>query len=174
MQSRSRRHEALVLTYVQPPNEDDAGNQWKGLRVMLQWLLHDSARCSCADVVVLVSKGVPPEQRLVLEQDGALVLEVSNPGIELRGGEDNWHFSWAKLVALGLTQYERVIVLDLDMVVLDRVESLFSWADEHFMPSCSIGAVADIEWHPDNPEGMFNAGVLLMFPSTTTLKELVR
>jgi alpha-N-acetylglucosamine transferase len=82
--------------------------------------------------VVAVTDGIGAEDRAVLEADGCLVREVEpiRPPSGLRDSYANARFAevWTKLAVWRLTEFERLVVLDADMLVTQNMDELFTVA----------------------------------------------
>ncbi|GAA2020365.1 glycosyltransferase family 8 protein [Nakamurella flavida] len=79
--------------------------------------------------VVMVTDGIGPDDRRLLEADGCLVREVRplRPADDGVDGYANARFAevWTKLAVWGLTEFERVVFLDADMLVTRSMDELF-------------------------------------------------
>lgn len=84
---------------------------------------------SAYPLVVAVTDGIGPEDRALLEADGCLLREVEplRPPSGLRESYANARFAevWTKLGVWGLTEFERLVVLDADMLVVRDMDELF-------------------------------------------------
>ncbi|HEX8498444.1 MAG TPA: glycosyltransferase family 8 protein [Actinomycetales bacterium] len=95
-------------------------------------VLHASLRRSGTThpLVVLVTPGVDDESRRLLLADGCLVREVPSlrPPSHLEARYANARFAevWSKLSAWSLVEFERLVVLDADMLVVAGMDELFS------------------------------------------------
>jgi glycogenin glucosyltransferase len=90
-------------------------------------------------------------------------------------------WTYSKLHAWRLTEYEAVVVLDLDMLALRDPSDLFDYSLKQMRAEGKqIGAVRDRPMIPCFPPVMaqtrsvFNAGMLLLIPNQTTFAHLVR
>ncbi len=81
-------------------------------------------------LVVIVTDGIDAQSRQLLEDDGCLLREVEplRPGSELQDHYANARFAevWTKLAAWRLTEFERIVFLDADMLVTKNMDELFS------------------------------------------------
>ncbi|MDQ2756893.1 MAG: glycosyltransferase family 8 protein [Actinomycetota bacterium] len=81
-------------------------------------------------LVVLLTDDIDAADRQVLQDDGCLlhVVEPLRPAKGLEGSYANARFAqvWTKLAAWQLTDYERVVFLDADMLVTQNMDELFS------------------------------------------------
>lgn len=81
-------------------------------------------------LVVMVTDGIDARSRQLLHDDGCLVRDVDalRPPTELHARYANARFAevWAKLAAWRLTEFERVVLLDADMLVTRNMDELFA------------------------------------------------
>ena len=80
-------------------------------------------------LVVMVTDGIDAAGRKLLEDEGCLVrsVEAIRPGSDVQGHYANARFAevWTKLAAWGLTEFDRVVALDADMLVTQNMDELF-------------------------------------------------
>lgn len=96
---------------------------------------------SAYPLVVAVTAGIGAQERAVLEADGCLLREVDplRPPIGLRESYANARFAevWTKLGVWRLTEFERLVVLDADMLVTQNMDELFDLAlDDDEIAAC--------------------------------------
>ena len=75
-------------------------------------------------MVVLVTDGVSMDSISILKSDGCFVKKIDvvpNP----KSDEIRYKWVYTKLRAWELTEYDRVVFLDADIVVLDNIDELF-------------------------------------------------
>ena len=92
-----------------------------------------AASGSQAPLVVMVTEGIDEQTRRLLQDDGCLLRDVAplRPG----GGSDdsyaNSRFAevWTKLAVWGLTDFDRVVFLDADMLVTRNMDELLRLVD---------------------------------------------
>lgn len=136
------------------------------------------------DRVILVTPDVQQEYRIYLKKFYTHIIEVdyidANPSIFL---EEDTRFTkvFTKLQCLGLVQYQKIIVLDSDMIILKNIDHLFSLE--------TPAACLRIYEHPyDHPYGMkiplekmctdgklfggINAGLMLLEPNLMEWDEI--
>eukprot|EP00271_Cylindrocystis_brebissonii_P012038 TRINITY_DN30094_c0_g1_i1.p1 TRINITY_DN30094_c0_g1~~TRINITY_DN30094_c0_g1_i1.p1 ORF type:complete len:575 (-),score=88.81 TRINITY_DN30094_c0_g1_i1:1003-2727(-) len=110
------------------------------------------------DMVVLVSAGVSQRSVEVLQADGWRVDRVNL----LRNPNDNYRASfwgvYTKLNVFNMTQYERVVYLDADTIVLSNIDELFG---------CH-GFCANLK-HSER----FNTGVMVLEPSAEVFESML-
>ena len=85
---------------------------------------------SAYPLVVMVTDGIDAHARRVLEDDGCLLRDVEplRPAGGLQENYANARFAevWTKLAAWGLTEFERIVFLDADMLVTQDMDELFA------------------------------------------------
>lgn len=112
-----------------------AGRAWAALLTQPSYLTGVRVlRASLARVgspypfVVVVTPTISLEDRALLEADGCLVREVApiRPPAGLRDSYANARFAevWTKLAVWTLTEFERLVVLDADMLVVQNMDEL--------------------------------------------------
>ncbi len=93
--------------------------------------LHASLRRTGTEhpFVVMVTDGVDDDARSLLEGEGALVRELPraapDPRLEAHYANARFVEVWSKLGAWGLTEFDRLVVLDADMLVVQPMDELF-------------------------------------------------
>lgn len=169
------------------PDEQDT--YFVAARVLIYQLLHapHTHTNTSLDVVVLATTDVRASKIARLAADGARVLvadPVSSPWI--KSGEPRWADVLTKLRVWALTEYEKVLFLDSDMLLLDRMDGIFAdpatkpqppdlkLADpsEPTLPATYVLAAQAIQnqrMHPYPPDGgdYFSGGFFLCQPSLT-------
>ncbi|CAK0828720.1 unnamed protein product [Prorocentrum cordatum] len=94
-------------------------------------------------------------------------------GSHALGNMENWHGIFTKLRAFSLVEYEKVLFLDLDMLVLDSLDALFDltppaamvkgrWQPDHGTELDGRFFFPPEQWN--EPHGGINAGVMLLRP----------
>jgi lipopolysaccharide biosynthesis glycosyltransferase len=85
---------------------------------------------SAYPLIVMVTDGIDDRSRKLLADDGCQLYDVEplRPAEDTEDGYANARFAevWTKLAAWRLTEYERVVVLDADMLVVQNMDELFS------------------------------------------------
>lgn len=110
------------------------------------------------DLVLLHDASIPPEKLAALTAAGwklRLVKRIRNPKAE-RGTYNEYNYT--KLRLWLLTQYRKVVFVDSDIVVLQRMDALFRFPQ--------ISAVG-------NDGSIFNSGVMVLEPSQCTFRGLM-
>jgi alpha-N-acetylglucosamine transferase len=152
-------------------------------------------------LVVVVTAGIGAADRAVLEADGCLLREVEpiRPPSGLRDRYANARFAevWTKLAVWRLTEFERLVVLDADMLVTRNMDELFDLAlDDDEIAACHACrcnpnriASYPASWTPagcaytiiaashdgaqEVPDPYFNGGTLVLRPDQRVFDELV-
>ncbi|HEY0239989.1 MAG TPA: glycosyltransferase family 8 protein [Friedmanniella sp.] len=151
-------------------------------------------------LVVVVTNGIGADDRAVLEADGCLLREAApiRPPSGLPDHYANARFVevWTKLAVWGLTEFERLVVLDADMLVTQNMDELFSlelaegeiaachacrcnpnriptypasWTPEH----CAYTHVAAGDPTAAAVDPYFNGGTLVLRPEQRVFDELL-
>ena len=157
---------------------------------------------SAYPLVVVVTDGIGPDDRAVLEADGCLLREVEpiRPPSGLKDSYANARFAevWTKLAVWALTEFERLVVLDADMLVTQNMDELFDvpLADDEIAAChacrCNPNRIASYpaSWTPAGcaytyqsrtgatlparlPEPYFNGGTLVLRPDQRVFDALV-
>ena len=140
-------------------------------------------RVTNLDMLLMVLEGrIPSRDRAALRHEGWMLCAV--PVIANPPAADENRFTrariYSKLAAWNLTEYEAVLLLDLDTLVLRDPSDAFTSvlprmrarnqtlgaSIDHPMP----GGLCGSYWAPGHPT--FNAGVLLIVPSTDAFERL--
>ena len=136
-------------------------------------------------LVVMVTDGVDDHSRRLLTEDGCRLIDVEplRPSSSTEDRYANARFAevWTKLQAWRLTEFERVVFLDADMLVRQNIDELFSLdlaagtiAATHAC-RCNPNQIASYpaSWTPDNcgytastsqRENYLNGGLLVLTP----------
>ncbi len=167
------------------PDEED--EYFVATRVLAYQLLHspDTATNSSIPFVVLVTPDVAESKVERLRKDGATVKVVEKIKQEwMKPGMPRWRDMLSKLRMFELTQYEKILFLDSDMLIAKRMDGIFTDEttkplqskpelvrhDEAPIPSSYIFAAQtyiDQRRHPYPipPSNYFSGGVFLAQPS---------
>ena len=110
------------------------------------------------DLVVMCTEAVSKETKEVLESDGWIVHQVGNIKNPY---EDTVYFSgvYSKLHIWNMTDYERVIYLDSDTLVVSNIDHLFD-----------CGTFCASYRHSD----LLNSGILVVEPSLAVFNDMVK
>ena len=152
-------------------------------------------------LVVVVTDGIGPDDRAVLEADGCLLREVEpiRPPSGLQDHYANARFAevWTKLNVWRLTEFERLVVLDADMLVVRPMDELFEVELDGDQVAachacrCNPNRIASYpaSWTPANcfythlcdgdadtvdpRDAYFNGGTLVLRPDQEVFEELL-
>ncbi|KIX93270.1 uncharacterized protein Z520_10913 [Fonsecaea multimorphosa CBS 102226] len=123
------------VVYLAPTEKEDAGEEdtednvyLTSVRLLTYQLLHDpeTRTNSSIPIVVLVSPQVSQSKRRFMESEGAWVAEF--PSIELetvKPDRPRWKHAMDKMNVFRLTQFEKVLLLDLDIVLFKPLDAIF-------------------------------------------------
>lgn len=159
------------------------------------------AKAQRGQYVALVSSEIPTEYREVLELFGIKVSlyparPVFRPAYETtkKSTQDRDRILWQKIRVWNMTEYERVIMLDYDLVILDNFDELFDTetliagvpmlhVEEKvvFWEEPQVGDHLESVWHglvkktslPRPGWTGLNSGVLFLRPDTETFSDLI-
>jgi lipopolysaccharide biosynthesis glycosyltransferase len=120
------------------------------------------------DLVILVGKDVSASVVKFLKEKAfclKMVRDIANPyasGNDSRGKK----YMYTKLRAFELTEYEKIIYLDADMVICGNIQSLF---DKEHMSAVIAGGVL-----PENGSWVdFNSGLMVIQPELATFNSML-
>jgi len=108
-----------------------------GARTLIYQLLHNplTRGSGTIDFVVLVADSISQQRRDRLTADGAIVIEAPHLKGDERyqwikpGGFGRWASVLDKMEIFRLTQYERILLMDTDVVVVRPLEGIFTSAE---------------------------------------------
>ncbi len=154
-------------------------------------------------LVVMVTDDIDAPSRQLLEDDGCLLrpVEPLRPASDLQDSYANARFAevWTKLAAWRLTEFERVVFLDADMLVTQNMDELFSlelapgtiaachacrcnpnriasypasWTPENCF--YTHGDLLEHTTEPDAVDHYLNGGFLVLTPDETVYAALVQ
>ena len=135
------------------------GNFMLGTRVLGQTLRETN---TSKDMVVLCMRTVSAEAVSVLQADGWIVRYIDNipnpyAGHSSRG--DYFSGAYSKIHIWNMTEYDRVVYLDSDVVVVSNADHMFNCGT-----FCAVFRYADL----------FNSGSMVIEPSTTIYKDMLK
>lgn len=107
-----------------------------------------------------------------LRQVGWIPLVVQNIPPPLKGTWSHFINQFTKLTLWNMTQFDSIIYLDSDNLVLDDIAHLHELVADPSRTRFEFAAVAD-NWHGKFAYH-FNAGVLVLHPSAAVFNELIR
>ena len=81
--------------------------------------------------------------------------------IKTNMGIGRWNYTFDKLNIFSLVEYDKIVFLDLDLLILKNIDHLFNWD--------SIAAGLDMPWHDDE----FNSGVMVIEPNMDLYNDMI-
>ncbi|KAI3634763.1 hypothetical protein MIR68_007144 [Amoeboaphelidium protococcarum] len=129
------------------------------------------------DIVVLILDHLHPESLDVLCQLNVHVLKVDyidNPYIDAMVSSRQLH-NFAKLRAWQLVKYDRIVVLDSDMLILQNVDHLFKSSAEFAAVLNYESPFSKFQYQANNISlsQTFNTGLMVIKPSLNTFNQMV-
>lgn len=132
------------------------------------------------DRVILITPDVRPEFKSILEKVYTHVISISyisaNPTIF---AEETTRFRdvFTKLEALSLIQYDKIILLDLDMIICKNMDHLFKLAPpaaclKKYNPAYGVIIPSEMICSNSRLVGSINAGLMLLKPDATELSAI--
>lgn len=124
-------------------------------------------------IYVLVSSNLNEESIKLIKQNGAKVLETSEVEIPVeikkrneKLGYSRWNFTFEKLQVFNLDQFDKIIMLDSDMLVKRNIDKLFE--------KPSLSAVCAGDKYPKNIDWKgLNSGIVVIKPNKKEFLRLV-
>ncbi|MCJ1458587.1 hypothetical protein MMC28_008960 [Mycoblastus sanguinarius] len=106
---------------------DESDPYYIGTRVVLYQLLHDpvTRTNTSIPVVILATRDVAPRRIARLRKDGADVRIVDKVKIPSMGEGGRWQDVMTKLRVFELVEFEKVVLMDSDMVIINRMDGIF-------------------------------------------------
>ena len=126
------KHEYAYAGFLAAPEEnyetDDEDLYFVATRMLAYQLLHDPKTKTNTSIpfLVLVTEEIAESKRERLRLDGAIVLEVPKLNLpSIHPSRDRWRDVMSKLYLWHLTQYQRILFLDSDMLIAKRLDAIF-------------------------------------------------
>ena len=126
-------------------------------------------------LVVVVTNNINPYSRNILSQKKIQTIEVENFFYRPEcvkafsaWGMPHWKYTAAKIRIFGLTEFEKLVYLDSDMMVLRNIDHLFDCPDGSAAEDSSIIFEENIESHKQ-----LNSGLLVIVPSKEKEQKLI-
>lgn len=118
-----------IATFLTGQNTDDA--YFVATRVLTHQLMHaETTKCDPEKVtfLVLCSESVSTEQKNILRNDGATVLEVRDVPVNwwIHSGVQRWKEQFTKLRVFEMTEYKRILFIDADILVTSKIDGIFN------------------------------------------------
>eukprot|EP01027_Heterolobosea_sp_BB2_P010012 GEZU01014743.1.p1 GENE.GEZU01014743.1~~GEZU01014743.1.p1 ORF type:complete len:314 (+),score=77.21 GEZU01014743.1:164-1105(+) len=119
---RQQKEAYVTIMYGGTPKDYE---YFLGIRVMWQSLRESG---TTRKMITLVTPDVDPEMRRIFEEDGSEVREVGyveNPYEGQDKYNNRFKYVLVKLLAWNMTEFDRVILLDADLIILENLDELF-------------------------------------------------
>ena len=120
----------------------------------------------------VLSLSVDNEVQKELEQEGIGCIRLAHAAVDGNvnpegQGFSHWNFTFDKLQIWGLTQFEKIVFLDSDMLIVNNIDELFE--REPFSAVCADSS------YPGNEgwAGGLNSGLMVIEPDKETEKQLL-
>ena len=121
----------------------------------------------------VLSVSVEDNVQKELEQEGICCIRLAHAAVDgninPEGlGFSHWNFTFDKLLIWGLTQFEKIVFLDSDMLIVRNIDELFEC--EPFSAVCADSS------YPGNEgwAGGLNSGLMVIEPNIETEKQLLQ
>lgn len=119
------------------------------------------------DFLVLVTNNLPKNILDSLSKHNIAFTEIQdidNPTII--GEERRWNYTYPKLNIFGLNQFDKLVYLDADMLILENIDELF---DKPHMSAVNAGGMLPdfLHWQ------QLNSGIMVVEPSTDLLLDML-
>lgn len=112
-------------------------------RMLAYQLLHDPETRTNNSIpfIVLVSPGVSQWKRHRLQSEGATVVEASAVNVSwIKPGRDRWAHVMDKLNVFRLVQFEKILLLDSDIVIFKRLDPVFESPETDIMTNLGVSS----------------------------------
>lgn len=114
------------------------------------------------------SKTLPQEDILELELEGIKCKRLETSALEhidrpLHNTCEHWNYTFDKLLIWGLTEYDKIVFLDSDMLIVNPIDELFE----------KEGKSAVIDEPFNNPVHSLNSGIMVIKPDTVFMQTLI-
>jgi alpha-N-acetylglucosamine transferase len=138
----SPKSKNAFCVFLAEPNEaikeGEEDYYYMGTRMLIYQLLHDPETKTNTSIpfIVLVTAEVPQSKRDQLTHDGATVLQVEEIQFDwIKPGRPRWKHVMDKLHVFELIQFEKILLLDSDIVVTKRLDNLFDEVEANVLPN---------------------------------------
>lgn len=124
--------EYAIATFLTGEATDDS--YFIATRVLTHQLLHSNAtKCDPDNItfIVLCSETVSREQKDILRDDGATVVEVRDVPVNwwIHSSMTRWKDQFTKLRVFEMTEYKRMLFVDADTLLTGPIDSIFDEAE---------------------------------------------
>lgn len=146
-----------------------------GARMHAYQLLHDPQTRTTHSIpfLVLVTSQVEQEKRDQLTKDGATVIEIPQVAVPewIHPGRARWSNVLDKLNVFKLTDFDKVLLLDLDMAIVKPLDDVFR--DPAAAVSTNLGLLSrTVADEPSQPQSYVMAGYSGLFDQYHNMKLL--
>lgn len=121
----------------------------------------------------MLSVSIDEETEQILEREGIHCIRLSHSAVTgninpLGQGFSHWNYTFDKLLIWGLTQFEKIVFLDCDMLIVRNIDGLF----EH-EPFSAVSADSS---YPGNESwvGGLNSGLMVIEPNKNVENKLLQ
>ena len=121
----------------------------------------------------MLSVSIDEETEQILEREGIRCIRLLHSAVTgninpVGQGFSPWNYTFDKLLIWGLTQFEKIVFLDCDMLILRNIDGLF----EH-EPFSAVSADSS---YPGNESwvGGLNSGLMVIEPNKTVERQLLQ
>jgi len=145
-------------------------NYLKGVLVLYQSLKNTNTPYP---LVVLLSERISDNTEQILRQNNIKTIRIVNPvNMEItsninKTGSTHWNYTFEKLYIFRLTQFEKIVYLDSDMLVLENIDELFE--KEHMS---AVGPAGGKFPGNESYNGL-NSGLLVIKPDAKVFEILI-
>ncbi|KAL6707317.1 hypothetical protein ACN47E_004305 [Coniothyrium glycines] len=165
----------LSATTLEDGDEDlEHDNYFLATRILVWQLLHvPRTRTKGIDVVVMVTPRVSKSRITRLRQDGAIVHTIDFLQSEThweKGDSNRWNNVMSKLRVWQMTQYDRILMLDSDVMLLHPLDGVFDDPAAQIRPT--VDEDEDREFPETNNPTKFTPIEGIELPSTYLLASL--
>lgn len=138
-------------------------------------VLHRSLKASESryPLYCALSVSIDKETEHILEREGIRCVRLLHSAVTgnvnpLGKGFSHWNYTFDKLLIWGLTQFEKVVFLDCDMLIVRSIDGLF----EHE----AFSAVSADSSYPGNESwvGGLNSGLMVIVPDKEVERQLLQ
>lgn len=120
--------------------------------------------------VCVCSKNISEEMLEPLKREKIKFIRLNRSAIDCQqtpnknNGFEHWNYTFDKLLLWGMTEYDKIVFLDSDMLVLDNIDNLFDYPD---FSAVQAGYCQNKTWT------RLNSGTIVIEPNTDTCNKLI-
>lgn len=135
------------------------------------------------DKILMVTPDVPDKQKKILQDVYDIILDIDYVEVDhnliIKYEENRFKDMFTKLQCLQLTQYSKIIMIDIDMYVLGNMDDLFKLSP----PAASVRTYTlphnttipkHLIYRNNELVGGINAGVMLLKPDKQEYNEIIK